>query len=320
VRFFTGPDPVADLKNQVVDMALDLTADQAATLRGMANIDVRLPKSHSVNRRIYFLAINNNRKPALSNSDFRIALAHAIHRDELLNKHFRGALGDQVHRALNGPYPAGTWACNPKLADEKKKTVDPWDLDKARTHLRQAWPKLDLNAVRLTLKYPAGDKQLAEAMSELCDQVSKELSKAELKGKQLKVTLEPQERTPEQMHDEVEVTQTYDLAYWWYDFPDETFWLMPLLGPRGKTGGENFLGFHGPLVDKVQKVTNLRYFSEIQKETRSIHEQFLLFEMPFVPLWQLDPLHATRKGRVDPVPFEPHRIFARSEYWRVQGN
>ena len=40
--------------------------------------------------------------------------------------------------------------------------------------------------------------------------------------------------------------------------------------------------------------------------------------MPFVPLWQLDPLVASKKGEVDMVPFDPHHIFARIEQWRVK--
>ena len=95
-------------------------------------------------------------------------------------------------------------------------------------------------------------------------------------------TLTPEERAPHQLRNDVEMIQEYDLAYWWYDYPDETFWLMPLLGPGGKNG-ENFLRYHGPLVRQVQGMTGLRHFADVRKQAHAIHLQHLEGEMPFVP-------------------------------------
>src|SRR5262249_41609376 len=102
------------LKEGRLDLALDLTAEQAHELREAPGVAVPLPRPGGLNRRIYFLAVNH-RHPLLKKKDLRLALAQAIDREALLDAHFRGPLGKRVHRALNGPYPAGGWACEPGL-------------------------------------------------------------------------------------------------------------------------------------------------------------------------------------------------------------
>jgi ABC-type transport system substrate-binding protein len=304
VRFFRSEDPAKDLQNGTVDLAMDLTAQQAADLRKAGGYEVPLPDEKTMNRRIYFLAINH-RHSALKNADLRLALALAIDREGLLDKHFRVGLGREVHWALNGPYPVKSWARNPKLVSRgDSKSLDPYDPDLAKTKAKQA---LKTDQVRLTLKYPAGDNAVAEAMQDLCQRVN-----AVLPG----VTLTAEERDPHKLREDVEMTQSYDLAYWWYDYPDETFWLMPLLGPGGKNG-ENFLRYHGPLVRQVQGMTGLRHFADVRKQAHAIHLQHLEGEMPFVPLWQLAPLYAHKKGKIKSVPFEVNHPFARIERWEV---
>ena len=72
-----------------------------------------------------------------------------------------------------------------------------------------------MDKVSLTLTYPNDDKVVAEAMVDLCERVNKTLPG---------VTLEAKGVAPHALRDEVEVSQSYDLAYWHYDFPDESFW------------------------------------------------------------------------------------------------
>jgi hypothetical protein len=44
----------------------------------------------------------------------------------------------------------------------------------------------------------------------------------------------------------------------------------------------------------------------------------LLNEMPLVPLWQLEPLHAVRRNGLDAPPFDPWQPFARVAEWRAK--
>jgi ABC-type transport system substrate-binding protein len=309
VHFIRTTDPVKDLDDGAVDLALDLTAEQVATLRKGTKYEAPLPGDRAVNRRIYFLAVNN-RKQALSSADFRIALARAIDREGLLDSHFRKGLGREVHRALNGPYPARSWACNPDLVNRKdKNSLDPYDLDEARSGARAALAKLGARQVRLKVAYPAGDSTTAAAVADLCQRVNKVLPGVEL---------EPEQQDVHDLRRNLEQEHSYDLAYWWYDFPDESYWLMPLLGPSRKADGDNFLGYNGTLVNRIQSATNLRHFTDVQRHAHGLHRQFLEGEMPFVPLWQLDPLYASKQDVVEMVPFDPCRIFARIEQWRVK--
>src|SRR5262249_55049130 len=100
VRFWRCDDPAKDLEDGLSDLALDLTAKQAAALKKNPAYEVPLPDEKTVNRRIYFLAVNNG-KSSLSDPDLRLALALAIDREGLLDKHYREGLGRDVHRALN---------------------------------------------------------------------------------------------------------------------------------------------------------------------------------------------------------------------------
>ncbi|MFO0879151.1 MAG: ABC transporter substrate-binding protein [Gemmataceae bacterium] len=309
VRFFISPDPAADLRDGKIDVALDLTAEQVLALQ-KENADLPLPTAKTLNRRIYFLAVNN-RHPALANPDLRLALARAIPRETLLDQHYRKGLGRTVHKAINGPYPAGSWACAPALVSRADKTsLDPFDPDLARTKLRQGLTKLNLPELKLSLKYPSGDKLLEAALVDLCEQVSKTLPN---------VKLTPEARTPYELRREVEETHNYDLAYYHHDFVDETLWLYPLLGPAGRGGADNYLGYTGSLVSKVQAAMTLRTFSQVRDYAHAIHRQTLETDMPLIPLWQLDPLYALRRGAVDlPGPLDPLALFTQIEEWRVK--
>jgi ABC-type transport system substrate-binding protein len=308
IRVFAPSDPVQALKDGAIDfdLMLDLTAEQATSLPG--TFEVPLPSGTTANRRIYFLAVNH-RKPMLAHADLRLALARAIPRELLLDKHYRSGLGRKVHKAINGPYPARSWACNPALVSRTDKTSqDCFDPAAANAKLSAIWPKLDVKEVRLKLKYPSGDKVLAAAIADLCSQVSKVFQS---------VTLVPEEVAPHALRVDVEQTHAFELAYYWYDFADESLWLMPLLGLSGPGGSQNYLGYTGRLKEMIQSATTMRHFQDVRGFAHAIHRQMLDSEMPIIPLWQLDPLYAYRKGRLRLPPVDPLRVFAQSERWRV---
>jgi ABC-type transport system substrate-binding protein len=314
IRVFAPPDPVETVKGGAIDLdlLLDLTADQAIALRDTGKFDVPMPSESVPNRRIYFLAVNH-RRPMLAHVDLRLALARAIDREKLLDTHFRKGLGGKVHKAINGPYPAKSWACNPALVSRKDKTSqDCYDPDSARAKLTAVMPKLGVKKVRLTLKYPSGDKVLAAAITDLCERVNKELR---VDNETHSVELTPEECEPHSLRVDVEETHSYDLAYYSYDFPDESLWLKPLLGPSGPAGSENYLGYSGKLVTMIESATAMRHFKDVREFTYAIHRQMLDSEMPLIPLWQLDPLCAYRKGRLTLPPVDPLRVFAQSERW-----
>jgi len=330
IRILTPADPVKALlplrdpkavgSVVPVDLAMDLTAEQAAELE-KAGCEIPLPRLKGSNRRIYFLAVNH-RRAVLALPEARQALARAINREEILDEFFRNKdldeffrnkdLGRRVHQALNGPYPAGSWATNPMLVSRTDpSSLDPYDSDLARSKWKEALRKLNQKEVSLTLAYPNGDPQVKAAMEALCARLCKELPGLELK---------PTPLQPLELRQRVEQIHSYDLAYYHYDYPDESYWLYPLLGPVGPDGRENFLGYTGPLVNQMQRAESLRNFEQLRKDARAMHRQLLEEEMPFIPLWQLDPLMAYRKDRLILPPIDPLVGFTRVEEWEVRGS
>jgi ABC-type oligopeptide transport system substrate-binding subunit len=255
-------------------------------------------------RRIYFLAINC-RKPALRDSaELRRAIAYAIPRETLLNDHFRAAKGDPSCRALNGPFPAGSWAADPNAG-----SLDRTDRAKLMIGKEDVQAQLRRLGV-LTLKYPNDDRRLVGAMRDLCKAVSDTLG----------INVQPEPVEPPTLHHQVEETHNYDLAYYYYDYPSESYWLWPLFSnPRGKeTGLANYLGYEndGNLERHLRDAMLHRDPAQVRDIQRTIH-LYLQERMPFIPLWQLDARLAIR-GDVEPVPFDPLRIFSDIDQWRRQ--
>jgi ABC-type oligopeptide transport system substrate-binding subunit len=310
--------------NAPLDLLLDLTADQAMRLEVARNrLGVRVATPQAVKRpnlRVYFLAVNQ-RTPALANPQLRQALAHAIDRESLLNAHFREhppqgtapALGP-LHAALNGPYPAGSWACDPDAGAPRgkvKESLDLFDPDRAKSLFPKPGQEGHTNGP-LRLLYPEGDPAVDAAMTHLAKQVRETLG----------VQLNPEPLPPGALRKRVEEEHTYDLAYYSYDFPDETYWLWPLLAEKGKQGRENYLAqgsvLKEPLPELFTDAGDRRDFAEVRKLTHAIHR--LLYEqMPVIPLWQLDPLYAAPPVEVLEAPGIDGRLtFTTVERWRLK--
>jgi peptide/nickel transport system substrate-binding protein len=307
IRFYAypeGTDLAKEFAADRLDLALDLPAAQVSPLRAAGQTIVGFPRTQP-NLRVYFLAVNH-RRPVLSSSDVRLALAHAIDREKLLDDYYRADLKREVHRTLNSPYPAGSWPCDPQQHNRlDRNSLDPYDPDKARTHQEVA-ARAGYSNVSLSLRYPTDDPTAEKAMKALQDQVKKCVG--------INLILEP--RDPHQLREEVEQVHSFDLAYYHYDFPDETYWLWPLLGGGGPAG-ENYLGFKNDDVQNLQQeAMGYRHFSQVQQYTRAVHLA-LLREMPVIPLWQLDAFAATAKN-VRTGPFDPIHVFADVDQWRLE--
>jgi len=74
-----------------------------------------------------------------------------------------------------------------------------------------------------------------------------------------------------------------------------------------------------------------RDFNEVRSYTHTIHRQFALQEVPFVPLWQLDRHLAFNSGvklsdgvrevpvlASAPLQLDPLRVFATAAHWKVR--
>lgn len=252
-------------------------------------------------RGIYFLAPNHRRLP-LQNTDLRLAIAHAIDRDEILNTYFRpgGATGD--HAPLNGPFPRDSWAFNKDVPEFSKANAAAY-LNKAKQALG------DLPKLRLL--YPVRDQGDTET-KQACSLIRKQLAAAGIE-------IELQDARPDEFIQRVVEQQGFDLAYWRHDFKDETYWLWPLLNPADSNkGGENFMGYvpDKQLHDLFARVLSHKMFRTIQTTTHEIHKT-LAREAVMIPLWELETYIAVSDA-VEDAEFSAITLFENIDSWKIR--
>jgi ABC-type transport system substrate-binding protein len=158
--------------------------------------------------------------------------------------------------------------------------------------------------VKLTLVFPKNDAQVAKAMGLVRDEM-----------KEIGVVIDLQPLEPAALRETVEKTQSYDLAYYSYDYSSELYSLKPLFEPGGKHKYMN-LPINGQLESLFGQALSHRQFSEVQRPTQSIHGVFQN-QMPFIPLWQLDSLAAYHNS-LKPGAFDPLLLFPGVEEWRME--
>ncbi len=296
-------------------MLLDLHTNEKEALEsaGKEHYEVFTPteqptdlKSASLaNPRVYFLA-PNFRRAALKNDSLRKAIALAIDRERVLDDVFRGK-GAKFHHALNGPFPIGSWAWNPKVDNR-----DPFNLRLAQDQLARA--RKELGTIDpLTLTYAADD-----AAADLACKSIRSLLDAE--GIKLKITLKPMPRDQllAELHKE---RPEFDLLYTHLDFTTEALAIWPLFDSKGLNGkGQNFIGYppDGKLHQYLQEIQTSRDVQEVRRATHNLHEMMMLEEMPLIPLWQIDRHVAIHRSVRFPRPpgLHPLWVFDDLEAWR----
>lgn len=301
IRFVKTSDAHKDFQNRLLDMALDLSPEQMVKMRKDATplrLEIQDPAA-TVNRRIYFLAVNP-RNGVLENAEFRRALALAINRDKLLDTHFRGPLKN-LHKALYGPFPPVSWATNARAPGGIQ-----YDPAVARGLGERAINSQANKDVKLTLKYSRDEPGVAAAMEELVQQVRQNIG----------VEIVLKDTPPHQLRQDVERDHLFELAYFHYDYPDETYALWPVLGPSTAGKNENVMGFR--CSDRLATAFNLsttrRDFTQVRGLVHDIHAAFNA-DVPFIPLWQLDQLSAVQNS-LKTGQFDPILVFTDVEQWR----
>jgi ABC-type transport system substrate-binding protein len=296
------------LKEGRIDLLLDVGAKQAKGLRSAGKWEVRGPMP---NRRVYFLAVNHRDARINGNVALRRALALAIDRQALLDKFFRDEPGAKAHHSLNGPFPAGSWPCEPK-----KVPAELYNADEAKAQARKAVATAGA-PIELTVKFPAGDPTTLAAVNALCEAVNTDLHLDD----NTFVRLKPLAVEPHQLRKDVEGAHQYEAAYYHYDHPSKAYWAAPLFDLAATDiNGSNYLGYiDAELQTEFEKAKNHRDFSEVQQTMHRVH-RMLVEKMPLIPLWQLDAYLAHRPGvDLKDAAVDPLLIFNDVEKWKLEG-
>ncbi len=257
---------------------------------------------------VWFLAPNYTR-PAMRNENLRLAILHAIRRDEILAQHFNAAIrrGEperkRDHEALTGPYPRDAWAYHPEI------TLDRIDPARAKALAARARDELR-RPLELELLYPAGQADIERA----CASIERHVREA---GIALRLTREESET----FYARALERRDFDLVYWNHCYPDTTYWIGPLVQPglpgRGWRGW-NVMGYEpdNELAALLHEVRQHKSFEAIRKSTRAIHEH-VFRRAVLIPLWQLSTYVAVGE-RLGKVRLDPLVLLGGVEHWNLQ--
>jgi peptide/nickel transport system substrate-binding protein len=291
IQFFHSVNPPSDFQNGRLHLLLDLSTRDTQPLESLGDVKVWTLR----NRRIYFLAVNSRRK--FATVDVRRTIAHAINREQILQDVFRLSGREGPHRVLNGPFPPDCWAAEPRLAG---------DLYNVATAKMVAGRVQE--PIRVGLKFPVelkfpNDESTRQACEKIRDQV---------RLIQPNIDIELLPRSVRQLHEEVENTNDFELAYYYYDFPDDLYSLWPLLNPK------SYLGYYPGFQAELQKVFTHRDPASIREAMHRLDDR-VHDEMPLIPLWQLDTHVAIHNDlKIDPPEgLDPAQIFADVARWHL---
>jgi ABC-type transport system substrate-binding protein len=283
-------------------LVLDVLPSQAAILRKEGYSDLRsvpIP-------RVWFLGVNH-RRGVLANLQVRLALAHAIDRQGLLERHLRSDIAGSVATTLNGVFPRGSWANSPeqRVPEELYRPVD------ARAGARKA--AADLAKADWTLKYPGGDPRLDAAFKELADHVAKVLADAKVH-----VTIRPVPLGPRALQTALR-ERDFDLIYHSLDQPDAPEALWPLFDSHPSAlaaGGSSFLGVEdAQLQSLLSSALHHRNFPQVRTFMQDVHAH-MNATMPLIPLWQLPYSVAIHRSLHAPE-LDALAVFGNALEWKV---
>jgi ABC-type transport system substrate-binding protein len=302
IRLETWTDVRKDLSKPLPHLALDVPTDQVPAFKdlGFTEITVSAPPC------VFFLAVNQ-RRPSLATASVRRAIAHAIDRQAILEKHFRSpAMKGKYHATANGLFPRGSWAScpAPRVPEEL------FQPEQARSIARKLTPGAD--GFLWTLKFADDAGRVRDACEAMAASITAMFKDAKIKASVMPVALAPHELQ------KALLDRDYDLLYTCEQNLDDPVRLNLLFDPAPdavKAGGSNYLGDDGDT--KLQQLLRVclqhRQFTALQENMQAVHVH--LYEtMPAIPLWQLD-LHVMAHSSLHVPPLESRAVFSKIHEW-----
>jgi peptide/nickel transport system substrate-binding protein len=305
IHLLAWKDRLPELGQPLPHLVWDVPTEQLAALRRLGYGEVRtLPVP-----RVYVLAVNQ-RRPALAKAAVRRALAHAIDRQALLERHFRSgaAAGEALpHHSANGPFPRDSWA----IAPAPRVPQELFQLEQVRSLVKQA--KGELANLELTLKHSDDDPRVGKACTDLARQLEQHFAEGGVK-----LSLRPHTLSPAEMRQALQ-QRDYDLLYLPLDRADEPWRLWSLFDPQEsalRPGGSNYLGCDdAKLQSQLRSALQHRSFPAVREIMQGVHAH--LYEtMPFIPLWQLD-THLAIHASLRLPPLDALALFGDVLEWKL---
>ena len=302
IRMSAWTDARKDLPKPLPQLILDAPTNQMPALKELGYVELRSGESPCVS----YLAINH-RKPSLASASVRRAIAHALDRQALLNRYFRGpALNEKYHATSNGLLPRDSWASCPA----PRVPAELFDPEQARSFARKA--KSDSASLNWTLKYPTGDPRVKGACEEMARTIATTFQEAGIQANVNPVGLPP--------HDLRKAIQErdYDLAHRSTASLDDPVQLALFFDPSPdatRAGGSNEMGYDSDvkLQELLRSALKHRQFSVAQTSMHAVHAH--LYEaMPAIPLWQLD-LHVLALPSLRVPALQSRPVFAQIRHY-----
>jgi len=303
IRMMPWTDAKKDFPKPPPHLVFEAPHDQRATLKGMGYTEVAAKTSAPVQ----FLAVNH-RRPSLAPVAVRRAIAHALDRQTLLDRHFRANPGKE-HATATGLFARDSWASAPA----PRVPAELFQMEQARSFARQA-PK-DMQPVTWTLKYSADDPRVKSSCEEMASAIS-----AVFKDAQVKIGVQVVGLAPKDLRRAIH-ERDFDLLYTAAENLDDPLRLAMFFDRQEdatRAGGSNLLGYENDvkLSELVRGVLQHRQFSTLQDAMHALHVH--LYEaMPVIPLWQLD-AHVMVHPSLRTPPLDPHAVFRDVRQWKIE--
>lgn len=303
IRMMPWSDARKDFPRPAPHLVLDAPTQQRAALQQLGYAEINPGKSACV----HLLAVNH-RRPTLASVAVRRALALAIDRQALLDRHFR-AEPKKDHATANGLFPRHSWASAPAPG----VPMELFNLENARSLARQV--KTETNVFDLTLKYPAGDPRVKSACEEIAAGIVTLFQDAKIKIGVKAIPLSTH------VLQKAIRDRDYDLLYTTVESLDDPIRLAFFFDRQEdatRAGGSNYLGYDNDarLHELLREVTRQRQFAALQANMRAVHAH-LTETMPAIPLWQLD-FHVLVHPSLRTPRLDPRAVFANVRDWQIE--
>lgn len=292
-RTFDNEDAMVQaLKVGDVDAVVEVPSTAFETVKGFENVKVVQQPSRSLSQLIINSAPADHeptptRNPALEDPQVRLAIAHAINKQDLVQIVLQG-LGKPGDSIIPPTLGGGFWY-NPNLNDV------PFDLAKANDILEKAGYVKGADGVRakgdvkldFRLQYPS-DSDTAPRVADLLTGWFKEAG----------IKVSPQSTDPDSLTAACCPTADYDLMLWgWGSDPDPDFMLSVLTSEQFVDGGWSDSGYSNPKYDELYKAQQVAVDPAERQKIVWEMQKIAFDDRPYIVYWYADTLEAYRTDR-----------------------